>query len=391
MQRTSSSVRTVWQQVGGVAILLATIVVCWSAYGFYQPQILDRLGFPLLATWLGIGQGLLGAIVEPYVGFQSDRLMAKAGNRLPLIAIGITAAGLIFILLAFVLLQPLSSVFAWIVPLLMTLWVIAMIVFRGPAIALLRQFAPTENLPHANALLTFVLGLSGAFDPLLQQLFSKIGSTGTFLFGALCLLIGGVAIGFNPPNTMISSLPYARPAISVKRSALIFLVGAAAGMESFLLLKQIPLQFQILLPKLAPSYITAMILLISAITAIPLETCIHILGIRKSMTCSLGTIALLLLLSPLVSHWITAIILLFLFGTAMGLLFIDQIPFALTRVPPALAGWGTGLYFGGMGGAVALAGLIQQLGGLSAGVISFLTIVAFAIAVSCLSLLKREF
>lgn len=391
MQRTSSSSCTLWQQVGGVAILLAAIVVCWSAYGFYQPQILTRLGFPLLATWLGIGQGLLGAIVEPYVGFQSDRLMAKAGNRLPMITIGISLAGLIFIVLAFLLEQRLSPAFTWMIPILMTLWVMAMIIFRGPAIALLRQFAPTENLPHANALLTFVLGLSGALDPLLQQFFSKIGSTGTFLFGAFCLLLGGTAIGLNQPAIAIPAIPHPRPAVSIKRSALIFLVGAAAGMESFLMLKQIPLQFQALLPEISPSYITAMILLISAITAIPLEKCIHILGIRKSMTCSLGTIALLLLLSPLVSHWITAIILLFLFGTAMGLLFIDQIPFALTRVPPALAGWGTGLYFGGMGGAVGLAGLIQQLGSLSTWVISCLTIVAFAIAVFCLSLLKREF
>ncbi|MBD2325957.1 MFS transporter [Alkalinema sp. FACHB-956] len=391
MQRTSSSSCTLWQQVGGVAILLAAIVVCWSAYGFYQPQILDRLGFPLLASWLGIGQGLLGAIVEPYVGFQSDRLMAKAGNRLPMIAIGIALAGLIFIVLAFLLEQRLSPAFAWIIPILMTLWVMAMIIFRGPAIALLRQFAPTANLPQANGILTFVLGLSGALDPLLQQFFSRIGSTGTFLFGALCLLIGGVAIGVNQPTVSIPDLSYPRPAVAAKRSIFIFIVGAAAGMEAFLLLKQIPLQLQPTFTNVLPQYITAIILLISAITAVPLEKYINILGIRKSMTCSLGMIVTLLLMSPLVTHWITATILLTLCGTAMGLLFIDQIPFALTRVPPELAGWGTGLYFGGMGSAIAIANLIQQLGGFSAWTISLLAITAFAMAVICLNKLKREF
>jgi MFS family permease len=73
-----------------LAALLAAIIFSWMAYGFYQPRILEKLGFIGIASSLGVLQGLLGAVVEPCVGGISDRVMRRVGSRLPMIAAGVT-------------------------------------------------------------------------------------------------------------------------------------------------------------------------------------------------------------------------------------------------------------------------------------------------------------
>jgi Major Facilitator Superfamily len=379
-----------WQQVWGVAVLVAAIVLCWIAYGFYQPRLLEQFGWVGWASWLGIWQGLLGAVVEPLVGQVSDRWMQRYGSRLPQIAVGMTLAGLLFVVIAFLLQTNLASAIAWLIPLLMTVWVMAMIIFRGPAIALIRQLAPTAELPYANALLTFVFGFVGALEPLLVQLFQAMGAVGTFLSGSVILLIAAVCLQRSCPQS--SSPPSASPAefvaVPLKRSLLIFTVGGMAGIESNLALRLLPEQIQPMLP-IAPNLLLAAILITSAITAIPLETYVQRLGIRKSMAVSLGAIAILIITSGWISFPITAVCTLLLCGTALGLLFIDQIPFVLTRVPPSRAGLGTGFYFGGMGAATALVGAFQLAGLLPFWWAIVLAIGAWWIAIGCLTTLQR--
>ncbi|MEB3293839.1 MAG: hypothetical protein VKJ24_11830, partial [Synechococcales bacterium] len=260
-----------WQKVWSVAVLVAAIVLCWIAYGFYQPKILEEFGWVTWAHWLGIGQGLLGAIVEPVVGQVSDRWMQRYGSRLPQIALGMTLAGLLFIVIACLLQIQLSATIAWVIPVLMTLWVIAMIIFRGPAIALIRQLAPTAELPHANAFLTFVFGFVAALDPLLIQLFQVLGKVGTFIVGAVILLIAALCLQRSRLQLpKVSPSPDPVVALPLKRSLLIFSVGGMAGIESNLALRILPDQIQSFLP-IGPHLLLAAIFMISAFTAVPLE------------------------------------------------------------------------------------------------------------------------
>ncbi|MEB3295653.1 MAG: hypothetical protein VKJ24_21080, partial [Synechococcales bacterium] len=111
--------------------------------------------------------------------------------------------------------------------------------------------------------------------------------------------------------------------------------------------------------------------------------------IRKAMVVSLGAIALLIATAGWISFPITAVCTLFLCGTALGLLLIDQIPFVLTRVPPTRAGLGTGFYFGGMGAATAFIGALQLVGWLPLWVAILLAIGAWLGAIGCLTALKR--
>lgn len=337
-----------WRQVWGLAILLAAVMICWMVYGFYQPKILNDLGFFALAQQLGIIQGVLGAIVEPIVGWHSDQLFRRLHSRFPLITVGVTLAGLIFVLTAVLVTNPLITAVRWIVPILMTIWVIAMIIFRGPAIALLRQFAPTEQLPKANAILTLVFGLVGAVSPLIETIIKTLGGSLTFLLAALLLMIGAVLFKSSQPQPSLP-VPSEDGAISRVDALRIFGVGIAAGIQATVLLRYAP----------SNAGLAALILLISALAALPLERLALSWGIRRSMAISLGAIAPLTGLLLLSANSIFALPVLVLAGITFGLLFISQIPYALQAVPSAQAGWGTGLYFGGMGGGSAIAALLS--------------------------------
>ena len=51
-----------WRQVWGLSAVLAAVTLSWMAYGFYQPKILQDLGFVEMAQGLGILQGFMGAL-----------------------------------------------------------------------------------------------------------------------------------------------------------------------------------------------------------------------------------------------------------------------------------------------------------------------------------------
>ncbi|OLP17477.1 hypothetical protein BST81_16060 [Leptolyngbya sp. 'hensonii'] len=360
MKSLTSDQAVLWRQVWGLAALLAAIVFSWMVYGFYQPRILEQLGFSGLAAYLGVIQGILGAGIEPIVGIGSDRMMQRIGSRLPLIAVGVTLAGIIFVLASLLLQVQVPVAMRWLIPVLMTLWVIAMIIFRGPAIALLMQFAPTSKLPRASSILVFVFGLVGALGPLLGSLIQALGTSLTFALGAIVLLAGAMLLWSTNLQTPLPPMTSVGPSPSAWQSTLIFGVGVGVGLEVNFLLRCFPTVLQPLIRGSNADYIAAAILLVSALVALPIERVTRKLGLRNAMLTGLGTMVALMGVALQTSDPGLAIALTLGFGVALGLLFITQIPFTLALVPPTEAGWGTGLYFGGMGAATALVSLLLQ-------------------------------
>jgi hypothetical protein len=367
--------RVLWRQVWGLAALLAAIVFSWMAYSFYQPVILTKLGFVQLAQSLGIIQGFLGAAIEPLAGIISDRSMHRIGSRLPGIAVGITLAGLLFVATGLLLHSNIPVGLRWIIPVLMTFWVIATIIFRGPVVSLLRQFAPTDSLPVANSILTFIVGLVGAIGPIFSRAIEFLGAANTFLLGAVMLMAGAILLWSADPQITIDSelditrhisginSDRSRPATSRPIEWLqIFGVGSIAGLLVNILLRICPQQLHTNLAIISPEYIAAGMLLVCAIVATPLEPRVRKWGLNRSMLISILAIIVAILLSsisiPLVSIalWIAIFS-----GIAMGLLLVAQIPWCLSRLPADRAGLSTGLYFGGMGAANAFLTLIIQL------------------------------
>ena len=360
MQSSNSRTTILWRQVWGLGALLAAIIVSFMAYGFYQPKILKDLGFVDLAGWLGIAQGLLGVAIEPLIGGISDLILRRVGSRLPMISVGVTLAGLIFVVVGLLLQGNLPVGMRWLVPVLMTVWVMAMIIFRGPAIALLRQLAPLEALPKANAVLTLILGIVGALGPLLSLSLQNIGASPAFLGGAIALVIGAFILYSSiPRHTLVFSYEETRKStISTVLLGLIFMVGLGAGLEINLLLGLFPDVLSNQLSGIPAEFISSGILLVSALTAIPVGELTVKLGVIKSLLLGIGAIAAIMGLTLLNHSSIFAVAIILGLGVGVSLIFSS--PFAFVMLPAARAGLGAGLYFGAMGGATVLSSVLMN-------------------------------
>lgn len=380
-----------WRQVWGLAALLAAIIFSWMVYGFYQPKILRELEFVELASWLGIVQGLLAAVIEPVIGGLSDRIQQRLGSRLPMIGVGVMLAGLIFVTVSLLLEHTPPLGIRWILPVLMTAWVIAIIIFRGPAIALLTQFAPIAELPQANAILAFVFGLVGAIGLMWNALLYSIDASISFLLGAIALVLGVYILRLFTPKHFFHPSTANQDAANIPSVLLIliFVIGLATGFEINLLLSIFPQELQTQLPVLKVEFITSEILLVSAIASVPLGEWTTQLGANKSMLLGLGAMTGLMGLTLLNENNLIAIALILAFGVSFSLVFISMISFVLGKIPSNQAGLGTGLYFGGSAGGIAIGSLLMKLIGITSVGAFLLAEIAFLVATVCIFLTKK--
>jgi hypothetical protein len=361
MQLRGSQSSIIWRQVWGLSAILAAFMFSWTAYSLYQPKILQELGFVKLATSLGIIQGLMGAVLEPLVGGLSDKIQRRVGSRLPIITTGVTLAGLIFVGTSILLQWQIPVGIRWLIPVFMTLWVMSMIVFRGPVIALLRQAAPLAALPQANMVLTVVFGLVGALSPLMTVFLNSIGASITFILGAIALTIGATILYSSTPKAVLFSTPESvQSSVSFVLASIIFALGLGVGVEINLLLRTFPPIIQTQITSISTDGIVSIILLISALFVVPAAKLTIKLGVKSTMQMGLLAILVcmgLLLFSP---GGVFATGLILIAGVSFGLIFESQIPLILGMVPSDRAGLGTGLYFGGIGAASAIVSIILQ-------------------------------
>jgi hypothetical protein len=347
--------------------MLAAILFSFMIYGFYQPTILNALGFGGLASQWAIFQGILGFAIEPAFGGFSDRILVRTGSRLPQITVGVTIAGALFVLLSFAIPLQGYSVLRWPLLVMMTLWLIAMIAIRGPVVALLRQMAPVEQLPNANAIIILVLGLVAALGPLLETLLNTRSASVAFMLGAIALMLAATRLA----QTAVPPLPdmtFDRGHLLRQyggRLGWMVVVGIETGCLLNLALSTLPGLLNPSLPQLSPGSLTAISLLITALTANPWGWLTPRWGSAKALQLGLGAVAVLCFLSSLGLASLSAVAaigLLIATGAAMGLVFINMVPFALSYVPLPLTGLSAGLFFGGNGLGAALVLIWQQLG-----------------------------
>jgi MFS family permease len=392
MKSFDARTEILWQQVWGLAALLAAIIFSWMVYSFYQQKILQELKFAELAGWLAIIQGLLATAIEPMVGRFSDRIQQLLGNRLPMISVGVTLAGLMFVIISLLVEQDLPGIIRWLVPVLMAVWLIAMMIFRGPAIALLAQFAPVSELPQANAVLVFVFGFIGAIEPALRIFLNRLGASTTFLLAAIALMMGAYILrSLTPVHTW---KPYSfNEDVSAKAPtlllSLIFVVGLGTGLEVNLLMSIFPQELQSQFPAVRLEFITSGILLVSAIASLIFGEWTAQIGANKALLLGLGSLTGLMGLALLndIDTFIVGYI--FAFGISFSLIFVSMIPFCLGKLPPHQAGLATGLFFGGGAGATALVSLLIKQGLIASLGAFLLAEVAFFVVAGCVVITKK--
>ncbi|WP_096587385.1 MFS transporter [Calothrix sp. NIES-2098] len=381
-----------WRQVWGLAALEAGIIFSWMAYSFYQPKILQKLEFVELAGWLGIMQGLLATVIEPFIGQFSDRIQQRFGNRLPMISVGVTLAGTIFVIVSLLVEQNLTGGIRWLVPALMTMWVIAIIIFRAPAIALLTQFVPVTELPQANAVLVFVFAFIGAIAPVLNIFIKNIGASMTFLLGAIALIMGGYILrSLTPfhtlkPYPLNDEIPANTPTLLL---ILIFVVGLGTGLEINLLMSLFPQELQLQFPGIRLEFITSGILIVAAIASMILGEWTAQIGANKAMLLGLGTMTGLMGLALLndIDSFVVGFIV--AFGVSFGFIFVSMIPFCLGKVLYHQAGLATGLYFSGIAGATALVSILIKQSIITSLGAFLLAEFAFFVVAGCIAITKK--
>ncbi|NJL49057.1 MAG: hypothetical protein HC929_18340 [Leptolyngbyaceae cyanobacterium SM2_5_2] len=293
--------------------------------------------------------------------------MARTGSRLPQITVGVTIAGALFVLLSFALPLQEYAILRWPLLIMMTLWLVAMIAIRGPIVALLRQMAPDEQLPSANAIIILVIGLVAALGPLVETLLKARSASVVCMLGAIALMLGATRL------TQTAAPPVPASACNrgqllrqySRRLACMVVVGLETGGLLNLALSTLPGVLHSSLPQLSPRGLTAISLLITALTANPWGWLTPRWGSAKALQLGLAAVALLCALGslgPTALSPFAAVGLLIATGAAIGLVFINMVPFALSYVPLPLTGLSTGLFFGGNGLGAALVLLWQRLG-----------------------------
>jgi hypothetical protein len=284
----------------------------------------------------------------------------------------------LFLLIPLILGFPRSVAQALLIPLLLA-WAFAMSVFRAPAMSLLGRYAFATRLPQAASVLTLVGSLAAAVGVVVQPLIVSWGVGLTFALGSVVLL--GATLLLRQVHPPSASGAVVNPTVGLVPShlGLIFGTGMAVSVGFRLLVQSLPEPRVEMLGSLFLSV---------AVTAIPAGTLAQRWGNPIAMLTGLGVMAVGLLLLPQVQSAGMGVALTVLVGASLSLVLNGAIPFALGLVPPARAGLGTGMYFGGGAlGASLFLGFLAP--GLSAQVASWLGMVAFLVAGGLVSLSLR--
>ncbi|PZV09787.1 MAG: MFS transporter, partial [Leptolyngbya sp.] len=120
-----------------------------------------------------------------------------------------------------------------------------------------------------------------------------------------------------------------------------------------------------------------------ALTAIPAGQLARRLGNRRAMVLGLSAMAALAILVGIISSTAVGIAVAAMFGAALSLVSNGTLPFALSMVPPARAGLGTGTYFSGGALAASVGGGLFSNSGLASAGLTLLAALAFLLAGLC--------
>lgn len=380
MHSSRSPIAIQWFQVLGLAGVQAAISLLWVIYNLYLPQLLSQFEFPVdLAAGLLVVENGLGIAIEPLMGSLSDRTRYWLGTRFPLIAVGVVLTAVLSLSLpAIAFLGDPTSVLRWILPTAMIAWALAMMVFRSPVLVLLGRYASQSQLPQAASFLTFMGALMGAVGAFASQFILSLGAGVAFVVGSIVLLLAATVLRFiNAQAHPIAESPTRTTPLSAKNLGLIFSTGAAISLGILLLRSLLKSANP---PPTAPTMLIVFTIT-HLITVIPLGRVASKFGNQRTMLTAIQAIAASLGLLAITYTASISVVLAIILGAAWSAIATGTIPYALSLVPPARAGLGVGLFFGGSAlAATCLGALVRQIGVISPTISALGSAIAFLIA-----------
>jgi len=241
-----------------------------------------------------------------------------------------------------------------------------MAVFRSPAISLLGKYATRPELTMAASFLTLAGGIIGAFKPIADDFVVSTGPMVAFAIGSFVLLGAAALLRFlDPPETPTPEETSPTPPLPpspiyrlILPLGLIMLTGAGVNWGSSFLMDAIPKMLKSEWPTANIPWVIFAIAIATAFAALPAGALAVKLGNRRAMLIGIGTTIPLLLLMVLIPSWFTVAVALIGLLASFSLIVNGAVPFALSLMPPRWSGLGVGIYFGGIGGASSLFGIL---------------------------------
>jgi Major Facilitator Superfamily len=384
---------TLWLSLCALASVSGLFTVNWMIYRTHLPGLLAQSGFvPTIAPTLLLIEALIAIALEPLAGLFSDRLHRLKGTRFSLILFGTILTVLLSIAMPFLAQVSLGKMKGLMLAVLIG-WTIATTLFRSPALALLRRYAPALRLPQAASALTFAAGLAGSTTPFASKWVKSIGATPAFALGAILLLLSVLwlqrqeqfpATPNSDPfedNRAISSIQ-----VSPINLGAIFGLGLATALSVRLAVELLPKVLKAQVPGVTPPTFVGILFLAIAIAAFPAgQFAVHK---GNSVALLLGVIAAAIGFGfmGLIHSAGMAVLLAIELGIALSLLINSTLPWTLGLIPPHLTGLGIGLFFGGGAAATSLfisllpPGFLSPVNGIAIAWIS-LMVAAFCIVV----------
>ena len=352
----SSKSPILWSQVWGLAGLVGAIFLTWLIYNFYLTQLLTAFGFSTqLVAGLVILENAIAVVLEPLMGGFSDRFAQQKGNRFPFIWKSAIVSSILFMTIPLILtFFTASEITRWLLPVLSIAWVISMMIFRAPAVALLRRYAPPQDLPIAASILTLVAGAVNAFRPVAGRVVLEFAPLAIFAIGSIALFTCAAVLRFlNQPISPVDRSD-ADPRGIIRELGLILGTGAGIGLGSRLLMDTLGKVLQAQL-NINIEWEMVGVGVVIALAAVPAGIIASRFGNNKAMLYGIGTTIVLMVSIVFTNATIANFILLI---AAFSLIVNGGVPFALSVVPPKWSGLGVGMFFAGISLSLALTNLL---------------------------------
>lgn len=171
------------------------ISVIWSIYNAYVPIFLREYGLTLATVGLIMTfDNWIAIVIQPWVGFMSDRTRSRFGRRKPFLMIGAPIAAIFFALIPIVHLNMSHTI--GVLLLLMGVIIImnfAMAIFRTPTIALMPDITPSQLRSQANGIINMMGGLGTAIAFLGGAILYNAGRALPFIAGSI-LMFGAISL-----------------------------------------------------------------------------------------------------------------------------------------------------------------------------------------------------
>lgn len=354
-----------------IAVFEAIITIGWLAYEEYQPVILQSYGFSSLASVLIIMQGILGAILHPISGSFADKLMRRNASKFAVIITGAAFAAVVFMSVAFILLNQPGASITGALPIMVILWLAAMSIFHSPAISLIDHFVPAERFPQAAAKLTMAFGFIYAIEPILVPILDFIGLSATFVLGGILVLAGALAVKH------IARLPIRQTHEKNTRATLgsntliyLFAVGILIGFGQALIFYYIPNVVNVeatqgILPLISDSerYLS-FLLLMAAVLSLPVSKIVRHYKAKYLYVTGFFLAIGLSAMARMDGSGLFYLAIAILAGATYALLHITLLSYALKKTGGYHSGRGIGFAYGGAALATAAILLMAYMNGM---------------------------